>query len=151
MVFSDDAGKTWQWHDLPLDSGGVLRLEYADPLTALAVAASGLYISHDAGKSWQKAQAGLPHAPVGDLFVGPGMWLVSVEPGGLYLSRDRGASWIRVKNYAPFNESIEAAPFQALVAAEGSGFIVVGSATEGLFVLNLAEPPAVAISRESGK
>lgn len=151
MVFSDDAGDTWQWHDLPLDSGGVLRLEYADPITALAVASSGLYISHDAGKSWQKAQAGLPHAPVGDLFVGPDLWLVSIEPGGLYLSRDRGASWARVKNHAHFNESIEAAPFQALVAAEGSGFIVVGSATEGLIVLNLAELPAVAIARESGK
>ncbi len=28
MVFSEDAGRTWAWHDLPLESGGAMRLEW---------------------------------------------------------------------------------------------------------------------------
>ncbi|MGA8220933.1 MAG: hypothetical protein WB780_04705 [Candidatus Acidiferrales bacterium] len=151
MVFSDDAGETWQWHDLPLESGGALRLELADPSTALALSPTGLYISRDAGISWRKAQAGLPHAPVSDLFVGSEIWLASVEQGGLYFSRDQGATWSRVKNYGHFEPTIEDLQFPALLAQNDHGIVLVGSSTEGLFVLDLAVPPAVISARASGK
>jgi photosystem II stability/assembly factor-like uncharacterized protein len=151
MVFSDDAGETWQWHDLPFESGGALRLEFTDPMTALAIARTGLYISHDAGMTWQKAQSGLPQAPVSDLFVGPELWLASIEQGGLYLSRDQGATWSRVKNYGRFRETIEDRQLLALLGEQGGNLVLVGSATEGLYILDFAAPPAVASSKAPGK
>jgi len=151
MVFSDDAGASWQWHDLPLDSGGVIRLEIPDASTALAVAATGLYISHDAGMTWRRAQSGLPQVTVSDLFVGPQVWLVSVQSGGLYLSEDQGANWARIRNEGPLDETIEDSQFQALLAEQDEGRILVGSATEGLYVLDFASMPIVASSMSSGK
>ena len=151
MVFSNDGGISWQWHDLPLDSGGVIRLEFPDPSTALAVAATGLYISHDAGTTWRRAQSGLPQAPVSDLFIGPQLWLASIAPGGLYLSQDQGANWARIKNRGPLKETIEDSQFQALLGERDEGLILAGSATEGLYVLDLASPTAVASAQASGK
>ncbi|MGH9592199.1 MAG: WD40/YVTN/BNR-like repeat-containing protein, partial [Bryobacteraceae bacterium] len=48
LVFSHDAGKTWSWHDLPLEAGGALWLDAAtetQPQTIVAGAENGLYIS----------------------------------------------------------------------------------------------------------
>ncbi len=99
MVFSDDAGKSWTWHDLPLDSGGALRLESADNATLLAAARNGLYISRDNGASWQKLQNGLPSARPDDLLIRDDLWLVSMHGRGLFLSQNRGASWSRMKEW----------------------------------------------------
>jgi photosystem II stability/assembly factor-like uncharacterized protein len=151
MVFSDDAGATWQWHDLPLESRGVLRLEFVDNSTALAVAHNGLYISRDAGITWHEAAAGLPQGPLTDLLVRPDMWLVSVEAGGLYISRDQGAGWARIDDRGIKNKGAEGSQFQALLAEPGTGSIYVGSSSEGLYILNLAAAPEFASRGASGK
>ena len=137
MVFSDDAGRSWTWHDLPLESGGALKLEWADESTLLAVAQAGVYISRDAGRSWAKEQAGLPGTRAQELLLRPGLWLASMESSGLYASRDEGLSWSRVRNSSTGNASgadgeIE---FPALAAAAESQKIFAGSASEGLYLL----------------
>jgi photosystem II stability/assembly factor-like uncharacterized protein len=151
MVFSDDAGATWQWHDLPLESGGVLRLEFVDDSTLLAVARHGLYISNDAGNIWRLAAAGLPKGSLANLLIRPDMWLVSLEAGGLYLTRDRGASWSRVGNHGYAEKGIEDAQFPALAAEPAAGLVYAGSSGEGLYVLDLAAAPEHASGGASGK
>jgi photosystem II stability/assembly factor-like uncharacterized protein len=133
MVFSDDAGKSWTWKDLPLDSGGALRLESADNATLLVAARNGLYISRDNGASWQKLQNGLPSARPDDLLIREDLWLVSMHGRGLFLSQNRGASWSRMKG------GDDAGPFiQPTILANGSndGQIYVGSANDGLYFLD---------------
>ncbi|MGB0036771.1 MAG: hypothetical protein WBP79_14980 [Candidatus Acidiferrales bacterium] len=136
MVFSDDAGSTWKWHDLPLESGGALRLELVDEDTILAVSRKGLYISHDGGTAWQKAAAGLPGVYTDDLLIRPDFWLVSIEAGGLYFSVDRGASWSRVKDLAGSGGTLAENHFPALLAEKESGLIYAGSATDGIYILS---------------
>ena len=70
LVFSQDGGKTWSWHDLPLNSGGAqwldvaLNAEPGQPETIVAAAENGLYLSADGGKAWHLVGSGLPQAPI---------------------------------------------------------------------------------------
>jgi photosystem II stability/assembly factor-like uncharacterized protein len=132
MVFSDDAGKSWTWKDLPLDSGGALRLETADDATLLAAARNGLYVSRDDGASWQRLQNGLPTARPDDLLIRGDFWLVSMHGRGLFLSLNHGGSWSPMKggDDGPF--------IQPTILANGSndGPIYAGSANNGLYFLD---------------
>ncbi len=134
MVFSDDAGKTWKWHDLPLDSGGVIRLESADDDTLLAAARNGLYISWDDGAAWRKLQTGLPSTTPVDLLIRPGFWLVAMRGRGLFLSLNNGASWSRVIEPGETNAYLQ---FTTLTNGTNEGLVYAGSATDGLYVLNV--------------
>jgi photosystem II stability/assembly factor-like uncharacterized protein len=140
MVFSDDAGRSWTWHDLPLDSGGALKLEWVNGSTLLAAARTGLYISRDAGATWAKEGAGLPGARPQELLLRPGLWLVSMqssgESGGLYASRDAGMSWSRIRSSdADQNYRFGDGEYPVLAAAGRSERILAGSASEGLYLL----------------
>jgi photosystem II stability/assembly factor-like uncharacterized protein len=145
MVFSDDAGHSWSWHDLPFESGGALKLEWADESTLLAIAQTGVYISRDSGANWVKEQAGLPGARAQELLLRPGLWLASMESAGLYLSTNDGASWSPVKSR---DENGSADEFPVLVAVGKAQTVLAGSASEGLFLLefdyalNVATPKA---------
>ena len=142
MIFSEDSGRTWAWHDLPLESGGAVRLEWASDDILLAAARTGLYISRDAGISWTKAQAGLPGGLADGMLTGPDFWLVSVHRAGLYISRDQGATWARVKRSGPVvAASAGDGQFPVLVANGDAGRIYAGSANDGLFVLDLSANP----------
>ena len=143
MIFSEDAGSTWTWHDLPLESGGAIRLEWARNNLLLAVARSGLYISRDAGNTWAKAQAGLPGGVADSLLTRPDFWLVSVQAAGLYISRDEGATWTRVKHPASLGTTVGTArasqgQFPVLAAVGAAERIYAGSANDGLYVLDLS-------------
>jgi photosystem II stability/assembly factor-like uncharacterized protein len=143
MIFSDDAGRTWAWHDLPLESGGAVRLEWAPDNTLLAVTRTGLYISRDAGSSWTKAQAGLPGGLADAVLTRPEFWLVSMQTAGLYISRDEGATWTRVKRSTTLSTSVGVArgnngPFPVRVAVGSAERIYVGSASDGLYVLDFS-------------
>jgi photosystem II stability/assembly factor-like uncharacterized protein len=137
MVFSDDAGNSWSWHDLPLESGGALKLEWAAESSLLAVAQAGVYISRDSGATWAKEQAGLPGARAQELLLRPGLWLASMESAGLYLSTNEGASWSRVKDG---DENRSTAEFPVLAAIGKSQTVLAGSASEGLFLLEFDYP-----------
>lgn len=165
LVFSHDAGKTWSWHDLPMDSGGALWLDIApaDPAekprpalssqgaavaayvaageTIVAGTERGLYVSRDSGNSWQAVGAGLPQAPLQDLAIEGNTFLASMRAGGLYLSRDRGENWERVNGML-------AEGFFPVVTTEGAATtLFAASATEGLFAVQVA--PAARTSAAS--
>jgi photosystem II stability/assembly factor-like uncharacterized protein len=147
MVFSSDGGRSWKWRDLPLESYGALRLEVADANTLLVSSPSGLYISGDDGVTWSKAQSGLPASAINDVLVRPDFWIVSSEKGGLYISRDRGANWSRIENPSG---SAHADYFPVIVAAVAADSIYAASATESLYLLQLAAPPELTVSLGSG-
>ena len=133
LVFSSDAGRTWTWHDLPLTSGGALRLDLApgpEGDTLMALAHNGLYVSRDGGASWQPVAGGLPEVPVEDLaMVGP-MFVASLRVGGLFLSQDAGRSWNRVPG------TLAEGVFPVVAAENGS--IVAASVSDGLYAIEWA-------------
>jgi photosystem II stability/assembly factor-like uncharacterized protein len=139
MLFSDDAGRTWAWHDLPLESGGAIRLEWTSDNTLLAVARAGLYMSRDAGNRWSKAQAGLPGGLADALLTRPDFWLVSVQAAGLYITRDEGATWTRVKQGVTVGAARASdGRFPVLMAVGAANRIYAGSANDGLYVLDFS-------------
>lgn len=147
MVFSSDAGRSWQWHDLPLESYGALRLEVVDQLTLLVVSPSGLYISRDDGITWTKVQSGLPASPVNDILVRPEFWVVSPEKGGLYVSRDQGTSWSRIENPAGDTHTDN---FQVLESDANANSFYAGPANESLYMIELASASAAAARVSAG-
>jgi photosystem II stability/assembly factor-like uncharacterized protein len=130
IIISSDGGKTWTWHDLPLDSGGALRLVAGDSVL-LAFSASGVYASSDAGLSWTKLEHGLPGAMASDALLTKGRWVVSMAGGGIYESRDAGASWSRLAAVVGIDARGELFPVLA-PAADGESFLA-GSANDGVF------------------
>ncbi len=95
MVYSEDSGKTWTWHDLDLQSGGVLRLIWsADTLVALSP--GGAFESRDEGRNWVKLEHGLPSAQPADASISSKRWLISIQSGGIFESVDQGSSWRRL-------------------------------------------------------
>jgi len=147
MVFSSDEGRSWKWRDLPLESYGALRLEVADAFTLLVTSPSGLYISRDDGITWAKIQSGLPASPVNDVLVRPEFWVVSPEKGGLFISRDQGANWSRIENPSSATRSDN---FPILEADPAANRIYAGSASESLYMIDLASPSAVAARMSAG-
>lgn len=147
MVFSDDAGHSWKWHDLPLDSYGALRIEIADESTMLATSPTGLFLSRNGGETWKRSQAGLPASPVEDLLVRSDFWIASIERGGLYLSRDRGANWARIENPGG---TTDLDYFPVLDAGFSSDRIYAGSASESLYLLDVSQSSMLASAANSG-
>jgi photosystem II stability/assembly factor-like uncharacterized protein len=154
LVFSDDGGTSWSWHDLPLSSGGAVRLDAdpADENTLIATARDGLYISRDAGSTWQQAGSGLPATPVQDFAAAGGVFVASMRAGGLYVSSNAGRTWDRVPG------TLAEGFFTVVVPANRPGAILAASATEGLFLVewpatqaggaDAASPAAVRPARE---
>jgi photosystem II stability/assembly factor-like uncharacterized protein len=134
MIFSDDAGSTWKWHDLPFDSGGAISLEWTADNTLFAGARNGLYISRDDGANWEKFQHGLPAAAPDDLLIRPDIWLVSIRDRGLFISRNEGGNWSRVKELDGWSADDQ---FTMLANGISGEFIYAGSANDGLYILNL--------------
>ena len=81
LVFTEDGGNAWVWHDLPLNSGGAVKLDVqpGDENTLVATARNGLYISRDAGKTWQQPASGLPSTPVQGFAATGGVFVASME------------------------------------------------------------------------
>jgi photosystem II stability/assembly factor-like uncharacterized protein len=129
LVFSDDRGNSWTWHDLPLQSGGAVALaaQPGDENTLVAIARNGLYISRDAGKTWQQAARGLPSTPVQDFAATGGEFVASMRTGGLYVSYDSGRTWDRVPG------TLADGFFAAVGASNEPGVIYAASTTEGLY------------------
>jgi photosystem II stability/assembly factor-like uncharacterized protein len=129
LVFSEDGGKSWTWHDLPLKSGGALTLDAQpnDENTLVAIARNGLYISRDAGITWEQAASGLPSTPVQSFAATGTVFAASMRTGGLYVSSDSGRTWARVPG--PLADGF----FSAVTPSNKPGVIFAASATEGLY------------------
>ena len=147
LASSRDGGKTWSWHDLPLDAGEARRLDVAPEesygQTLAAATYNGLYISRDAGNHWQQAASGLPEVPIQDLsIVGP-VFLASMQTGGLYVSFDRGRVWSRIEG------TLAEGHFPVVIARDSASTIFAASATEGLYAVELGT--AAATSRPAAQ
>jgi photosystem II stability/assembly factor-like uncharacterized protein len=140
LVFSIDAGKSWSWHDLPLDAGGALSLDVdrADERTMVSRAINGLYISRDAGKNWQQAGTGLPAVPVESFTISGNVFVAAMRTGGLYGSTDSGRTWTRLTG------SLSEGFFPALTTQAATGVIFAASATEGLYAVQWSESATAA-------
>ena len=138
LVFSDDGGKSWTWHDLPLESGGAVTLDAQpdDENTLVASARNGLYLSRDAGETWQRAASGLPSTPVQSFAASGGVFFASMRTGGLYVSSDSGRTWERVPG------TLADSLFSAVMASNDPGRVFAASATEGLYLLEWPLPAA---------
>jgi len=140
LVFSHDGGKSWSWHDLPLDAGGALRLDVAPEAsygqTLVAAARNGLYISRDAGNHWQLVASGLPEAPIQDLAIVGAVFLASMQTGGLYISFDRGHTWSRIEG------TLAEGYFPVVTTLDAASTIFAASATEGLYAVELGTAAA---------
>jgi photosystem II stability/assembly factor-like uncharacterized protein len=134
MIFSDDAGSTWKWHDLPFDSGGAISIEWSADNTLFTGARNGLYISRDDGANWERFQHGLPAAAPDDLLIRPDIWLVSIRDRGLFVSRNEGGNWSRVKELDGWSADDQ---FTMLANGISGEFIYAGSANDGLYILDL--------------
>jgi photosystem II stability/assembly factor-like uncharacterized protein len=135
LVFSNDAGRTWNWRDLPLDAGGALRFDIAlgdaGSETFVATAAKGLFISNDSGATWNQAASGLPQTPIEDFAIVGNTFVVSPTTGGLYLSVDSGRTWNRLPG------TIAEGSFSAVAAQAGGGSVVAAS-SDGVYSLVLS-------------
>jgi photosystem II stability/assembly factor-like uncharacterized protein len=129
LVFSDDGGTSWSWHDLPLSSGGAVRLagQPEDESTMVALARNGLYISRDAGNTWRQAASGLPSTAVQDFAAAQGVFAASMRTGGLYVSSDLGQTWDRLPG------TLGDGFFAAVTPSNEPGVIFAASGTEGLY------------------
>jgi len=138
LVFSDDGGKSWTWHDLPLESGGAVALDAqpGEENTLVASTRNGLYLSRDAGETWQQAASGLPSTPVQSFAASGGVFVASMRTGGLYVSSDSGRTWDRVPGI------LADSFFSAVTASNVPGRVFAASATEGLYLLECPRPAA---------
>jgi photosystem II stability/assembly factor-like uncharacterized protein len=138
MVFSTDGGKTWSWHDLPFESGGARRIELAGERTLFATAHTGLYVSRDGGDHWSQVAHGLPEAPVQDLAVVGDTVLASMQAGGLFVSYDGGRNWSRIVG------TLAEGYFPVVTTVGGASVVYAGSASEGLYAVELVARVATA-------
>jgi photosystem II stability/assembly factor-like uncharacterized protein len=134
LVFSEDGGNSWTWHDLPLKSGGAVTLDAqpGDENTLVAIAHNGLYISRDRGETWQQAASGLPSTTVQNFAATGGVFVASMRTGGLYVSSDSGRTWDRVAG------TLADGLFAAVTPSNKPGAIFAASATEGLYLVEWA-------------
>jgi photosystem II stability/assembly factor-like uncharacterized protein len=138
LVFSDDAGRSWTWHDSPLNSGMVRTFDGTpeEQNTLIATGENGLYISRDAGESWQQAATGLPSTPVQDFSAKGSVFAAAMRTGGLYISSDSGRTWDRLRG--PVGDGI----FTSVSFSDNPGELWAASATEGLYLVKLPAPVA---------
>ena len=133
LVFSNDGGHSWTWHDLPLQSGGAVCL-YADPTDEnilIASAHNGLYISRDSGTTWEQAGSGLPSTPVQSFAVSGSVFVASMRTGGLFVSSDSGKTWSRAPGI------LADSMFAAVTTGVGE-ILLAASTTEGLYSVELS-------------
>jgi photosystem II stability/assembly factor-like uncharacterized protein len=129
LEVSGDGGKTWISRTLPFEPRGALHLHPSDENTVVLASDHGVFVSRDTGESWH--QANLPELSIDDLAAVRNAVVVSTAKGTLFLSRDGGKTWGRMDG--PNAEGT----LSALRSREAGNQLVVASATEGLFVIEM--------------
>jgi photosystem II stability/assembly factor-like uncharacterized protein len=130
LEVSGDGGKTWISRTLPLEPRGSLHLHPTDENTVVLASDHGVFVSRDSGESWH--QANLSELLIDDLAPVRNAVVVSTAKGTLFLSRDAGKTWGHMTG--PTADSA----ISALRSREAGNQLVAASATEGLFVLDMA-------------
>jgi photosystem II stability/assembly factor-like uncharacterized protein len=111
-----------------------LHFQPADESTVVLASDHGVFVSRDAGESWH--QANLSELLINDLAPIRSAMVVSAANGSLFLSRDAGKSWKSLDSPSAENS------VSAVRAQEAGNQLVVASATEGLFVMDMGSASA---------
>jgi photosystem II stability/assembly factor-like uncharacterized protein len=138
MVYSEDGGKNWTWHDLDLQSGGVLRLIWSAD-TLLAFSPGGVFDSRDGGRNWKLVQQGLPKGQAADASIGATRWLISMQAGGIFESHDQGGSWARLGTREAGVDGI-GDQFPVVTAAADGTRVYAGTANDSVVLIDFAGP-----------
>ena len=142
LMSSRDAGRTWNTQSLGYDSRSALRLHVLDDGTLLLSSSHSIDASTDSGARWQAVN--LPEPSVQAIAVAGSALLVSTEKHGLQISYNRGRNWERIEG--PVSEG----SFPVLAAGATFSSVLAGSATEGLYSLDIAGARAAATANASG-
>ena len=129
LEISGDGGKTWIAHTLPVESRGSLHFQPADENRMVLASDHGVFISANAGESWH--QANLSELSMDDMATIKSAIVVSTAKGALFVSRDAGNTWGHLDS--PNGDSL----LSALRSRDSGNQLMVASATEGLFVLDM--------------
>ncbi len=135
MVYSDDGGETWVWHDLDPQSGGVLRLIWEGD-NLLAFSPGGVFSSGDAGRTWMKVQQGLPGAQPADAAFAGSRWFISMQSGGIYQSLDGGNTWTRMRTGEAGADGA-GDQFPVMATSADAARLYMGSSNDGVFLMDL--------------
>jgi photosystem II stability/assembly factor-like uncharacterized protein len=138
LLYSADAGKSWEAKELSFAAAGNLNLHRIDDNSLFITTNAGLFATKDAGRNWNRAD-------IRDLqfqaVAGSGnALLVALQRRGLLASLDGGKSYQRVN-------SAFAEGYVPAVRVRRDGTVVAASATEGLLAL---DPDARSADTSSG-
>lgn len=129
LLYSSDAGSSWNSRPLPFSGSGNLRLHRTDDSTLIATTNLGLYLSRDAGQTWQRSA--LTELQTQDVAGAGDAMVLSLQRRGLFISHDHAKSWKRIDH--PLAEGY----FPVLTSLRATPVIFAASATEGLYTLDL--------------
>jgi photosystem II stability/assembly factor-like uncharacterized protein len=129
LEVSGDGGKTWFSRTLPIEPRGSLHLHPSDENTVVLASDHGVFVTRDTGESWH--QANLSELSIDDLATVRNAVVVSTSKGALFLSRDAGKTW------GPLEGPVADGALSALRSREAGNQLVVATATEGLFVIEM--------------
>jgi photosystem II stability/assembly factor-like uncharacterized protein len=141
LEVSGDYGKTWISQALPFESRGALHLQITDDSTVVLAGDHGVFLSHDSGASWR--QASLSELQIGDMAAINGNLVVAGNNGSLFLTRDKGKTW------GPMDDPASDNSLSGLRARDNGNDLVVASATEGLFLVNLGSASSASVERDA--
>jgi len=133
LEVSGDGGKTWISHSIPFEPRGPIHFHPSDEKTVFLASDHGVFISRDAGESWR--QASLTELSIGDMAAVNNAIVVSNAKGSLFFSRDDGRTWGQLDGPGAAGE------LSALRSRGTGSQLVVASATEGLFLLDMGSAP----------
>jgi photosystem II stability/assembly factor-like uncharacterized protein len=130
LLYSADAGTTWDAKELSFAAAGNLRLHRVDDTNLFLTSNMGLYASRDAGRTWNRTE--VRELQFQDVAGNGSALVVSLQKHGLLASFDAGKSWQQVND--PLAEG-----FFPVIRTRRNGAVVAVSATEGLLTY---DPPA---------
>jgi photosystem II stability/assembly factor-like uncharacterized protein len=126
LLYSADAGTSWNAKELAFASAGNLKLHHVDDANLYLTSNMGLYISQDAGRNWNRAD--VRELQFQDVAGNSNALVVSLQKHGLLASFDAGKSWQKLND--PLADS-----YFPVVRLRRDGGLVAASATEGLLSL----------------
>ncbi len=133
LLYSADAGASWDAQNLPFAGAGNLRLRRVPEGGLFITSNLGLYASRDAGKTWKRAE--VSELQFQDVAGSGNAVVAALQKRGLLVSYDGARSWQRVQS--PLAEGF----FPVLTARRSGGLLAV-SATEGMISLDLSRRSA---------
>jgi hypothetical protein len=140
LEMSGDNGKTWVMQPLPIEPRSSLHFHVNDDHAIVLASDRGVFLSRDSGSSWR--QASLSELLIGDLAPVGNAVVVSTADGSLFLTHDGGKTWNHLDG--PSDGKLS-----ALRSRDSNNQLIVASATEGLFSLDMGTASSASSKSEA--